>query len=66
MRPHEIAKHYESETLGSFSTKLMDLFSVADTRNSKRLASAFPEHYEAYCLLYRKSEGWDKPPQEKL
>jgi len=58
MKPKEIAYYYELGTLGSFSMTLMDLFGKADTGNQFRLASAFPEYYEAYLLWYKKPKGW--------
>ena len=60
MRPQEIAYYYETKTLGSFSTSLMDLFGKADTENKLRLSTAFPEYFEAYNLWYYKPEGWNK------
>ena len=59
MKPTEIAYYYETGNLGSFSKKLMDLFSCADTNNKLRLSIAFPEYAEAYELWYLKPDGWN-------
>ncbi len=59
MSPNEIALYYERDSLGSFSTKLMDLFGMADMLNKARLTEAFPEYAEGYLLWFHKPEGWD-------
>ena len=59
MSAKEIAKYYHLGTLGSFSTSLMELFMKADTVNQIKLASVFPEYYDAYKLWFYKPEGWD-------
>ena len=59
MDPKEIAYYYEAGTLGSFSTKLMDLICAADIPNKDRIAKAFPEYIEAYYLWFHKPAGWN-------
>jgi len=59
MTPKEIAMYYNSGTLGSFSTKLMDLFGIADLGNRAVLAAAFPLYAEAWELWFHKPEGWN-------
>lgn len=53
MTPKEIARFYEAGTLGSFSTKLMDLIGYADTINKAKIAIAFPEYVQAYELWFK-------------
>ena len=65
MKPQEIALYYENGTLGSFSTKLMDLFGTADMLNKARLTAAFPEYMEAYLLWFHKPEGWNSINKDK-
>lgn len=60
MDPHDMARYYNSGTLGSFSTKLIELFTYADLSNQATLRQAFPIHWEAYQLWFHKPEGWDR------
>jgi len=55
MEPEEIAGYYESGSLGSFSTALMNLICKADSVNRQRIESAFPEYIEAYNIWYNQS-----------
>ncbi len=51
--PEDIVKYYKAGTLGSFSTKLFELFMLADSMNKIKLASVFPEYYKAYMIWYK-------------
>ena len=59
MKPQEIACYYELGTLGGFSTRLMNLISVADLGNKARIGIAFPEYIEAYELWFYKPKLWN-------
>jgi len=52
MTPLEIAQHQENGSLGSFSTKLMNLIESADIYNKLKIAQCFPEYIEAYNIWY--------------
>jgi len=54
MSAEEIAEYYENETLGSFSTALMDLICKADLINQMKIEVVFPEYIEAYKIWFNK------------
>lgn len=54
MTPEEIARYYENNSLGSFSTMLMDLIGKADYINRDKINQIFPEYIEAYKIWYYK------------
>lgn len=49
---------WQRNNSGSFCSKLLELFTKADLTNRIRLATAFPEAYDAYNAWYNSpSEG---------
>jgi len=48
----EIAQHYENSSLGSFSTKLMDIIESADIYNKLKIAQCFPEYIKVYNIWF--------------
>jgi len=55
MTSEEIARYYESGSLGSFSTALIDLIQKADSTNKQKIKLAFPEYIEAWNIWYTQS-----------
>ena len=50
--PKQIARWFETGTLGSFSMSLMQLIQKADTLNKAKLKLIYPEYVEAEKIWF--------------
>lgn len=56
-----------TEQGGAFNKKLVELYRVADSENSKKLEQAFSNLFEKFAVLVESQEDeYDFPPYEDL